>query len=381
MRFATSRVCAVVAIGLTWMLAESPALADCAENTSCAYTGWAAIWSPPLPTSTPARGKHVASPGAERGASAEAGASSSIDLSNTECGGDAAGLEIESVSVLDENASWLVEPSTCDGTEAEQTMLEVPAGTVPVATGTGIVQTVHTNGSGSEGDGQKLDPVDPVTGEFVLNETDLELPSFGVSFALHRTYRSRIDYSGPLGPAWDHTYNQRLVNAPRVAIGSTDPLPVASMELGDGSIPVPVVSVTTCGPSILLSTGEGTTIRFNEIASNAGTHSYWSSAALLTLTGTDGPSGPTWTLRSPAGDVRHFDAAGRLVQWVDTNAIGLSLVWSGTAETARLESVTDSAGRLVTFEYDASGRLQRVAAAGTQLEATYSPQWQFHWLV
>jgi RHS repeat-associated protein len=372
MRFARSRVFAILVVGLTSTIVESSAFADCPENTSCAYDGWLPFWPSLPPTDTPPKSNHLTSPGGETGTYAEATTERFIDLSNADCGGDDAGVDIGSVSVLEENASWLLEPTACDGTEAETTLQQAPEGTVPVASGQGIVPTVHSDGTGSKGDGKTTDPVDPITGEFVLEETDLAFPSFGVPFALRRTYRSRIDYSGPLGPSWDHTYNQRLLNAPRVAIGSTDPLPVASVEIGDGSIPVPVVSVTTCGPSVLLSTGEGTTIRFNEIATNAGTHSYWSSAALLTLTGTDGPSGPTWTLQSPGGDVRHFDAVGRLVQWVDANGIGLSLVWSGTAETARLDSVTDSAGRLVTFEYDSTGHLERVAAAGTQLEATYS---------
>ncbi|MBZ0235483.1 MAG: DUF6531 domain-containing protein [Deltaproteobacteria bacterium] len=60
----------------------------------------------------------------------------------------------------------------------------------------------------------KLDPVDPLTGELIVEHVDLALPSFGVPFSHRRVYRSRVTYDGPLGPGWDFSYNQRLVEAP-----------------------------------------------------------------------------------------------------------------------------------------------------------------------
>jgi hypothetical protein len=56
------------------------------------------------------------------------------------------------------------------------------------------------------------DPVDVASGEFILSETDLAFPGYGPAFELVRTYRSRITYEGPLGPAWDHAYNQRITS-------------------------------------------------------------------------------------------------------------------------------------------------------------------------
>jgi hypothetical protein len=53
---------------------------------------------------------------------------------------------------------------------------------------------------------------DPISGngEFVLTATDLHYPGFALPLEFRRTYRSRIDYDGPLGYGWDHNYNQRL---------------------------------------------------------------------------------------------------------------------------------------------------------------------------
>ena len=134
----------------------------------------------------------------------------------------------------------------------------------------GVTATMDLTGAGSSGDPIRGgDPIDPVTGEYIIKEVDLALPSFGVGVALVRTYRSRVDYLGPMGPGWDHTYNQRLVTLPvvdasGVANSITYPaLPIANLTVpeigaGDGTPEI------NCGPSVALTTGEATTIRFTD---------------------------------------------------------------------------------------------------------------------
>jgi RHS repeat-associated protein len=54
---------------------------------------------------------------------------------------------------------------------------------------------------------------DPVLGdgEFTMQRTDVALAGYGVSYQFRRTYRSGFDNNGPLGPGWDHNFNQRLL--------------------------------------------------------------------------------------------------------------------------------------------------------------------------
>lgn len=174
------------------------------------------------------------------------------------------------------------------------------AATGGVAVAQGVHTKVDANGNGRKGDGSKADPIDPITGEFIITETDLEFPSFGVPFRLVRTYRSRVDLAGPLGPSWDESYNQRLFNLPEVTLDNVPSAPgYPRLQSADVPSPPIIPDADLCGPSLLMTTGEATTIHFRELARNGSTIEYRSSAAHLTLIGTDAPSGPTWVLRSP----------------------------------------------------------------------------------
>ncbi len=54
------------------------------------------------------------------------------------------------------------------------------------------------------------DPVNPYTGEFTMEETDLAIQGRGLDFVFKRTYRSQNIYNGPIGFGWEHNYNDRL---------------------------------------------------------------------------------------------------------------------------------------------------------------------------
>ncbi|HEX5076055.1 MAG TPA: DUF6531 domain-containing protein, partial [Gemmatimonadaceae bacterium] len=301
-----ARVISCLGLLLVVALSEGDATADWCDCTMCSCVPWdPPDGDPDVPFDEVPKISYPSDPvGPNHGLAVARAKRNAIQLSSTTTDGDSFGAALTCTPAVEQAASDLVAPAECDGSAIEAALASPATGDVPVSTEQGAQQTIHPDTSGSEGDGGKFEPVDPVTGEFIIRETDLELPSPGVALQLRRTYRSRIDFvGGPLGPAWDHSLNQRLVNAPRVEVGDGDP-PPGNTRLGDAMVTVPVVNVSsTCGPSLLLSTGEGTSVRFNEISNAGGTHTYWSRAALVTLRGTDGPDGTTWTLRSPDGSV------------------------------------------------------------------------------
>src|SRR5690606_750443 len=86
---------------------------------------------------------------------------------------------------------------------------QAAAANVPRRTGATPAQGPESNAELSDIDG--LDPVNPATGEFIIEEVDLAFPGLGqLGFEHRRVYRSAVAYRGPMGHGWDHGYNQRL---------------------------------------------------------------------------------------------------------------------------------------------------------------------------
>ncbi len=85
------------------------------------------------------------------------------------------------------------------------------------------------------------DPVDPSSGEFIMQSTDLAFPGFGIGFAHTRIYRSGLYYDGPMGFAWDHEYNRRILT----------------------------VQSETCGAAVLYMTGQGSTLLFKPVSNDS----------------------------------------------------------------------------------------------------------------
>ncbi len=48
-------------------------------------------------------------------------------------------------------------------------------------------------------------------GEFIVDETDLSFPGFGIPFEFKRFYRSGISHQTPLGYGWSHNFQERVV--------------------------------------------------------------------------------------------------------------------------------------------------------------------------
>lgn len=79
------------------------------------------------------------------------------------------------------------------------------------------------------------DPVALRKGEFVLHETDQEFTGAEPQLRLIRSYRSRVNFQGSLGPGWDHNLNARIFTNSSgsgcekevvVSVGDLNPIPM-----------------------------------------------------------------------------------------------------------------------------------------------------------
>jgi RHS repeat-associated protein len=198
---------------------------------------------------------------------------------------------------------------------------------IPLATG----PTVHPNLKDNLKAIPTSDPVNPANGELVAPYSDLSLPGFGVPFNHVRTYRSRLDYDGPLGFGWDHSYNQRIIP----------------------------INPAQCAGGVLYAAGDGTVIRFEEtpqgLIAPPGVH--------LALQRTD----TGWTMTRPDGITSKFarlDGTGLLASIRDLNEQGLSFAWTKIepGPVWRLTSATDSTGRTIAYAYHPDGHLKQVSS-------------------
>ncbi len=221
--------------------------------------------------------------------------------------------------------------------------------------GQGGTHTRIDNSHNSRGDG--IDPVNPATGDFLVYRADLTLPGKAIDFTLSRSYHSRLDYDGPMGHAWDHSYNQRL-------------LPTQS---------------SSCEGELLYMAGNSGTLLFREVSQDAQTIVYEPEEPVhLALRGHKVANHvTTWTLTESTGDIKTFENHGLLSQIETANHSGLVFLWEPQAGTQewRLSRVRDSVGREIQFRYFDNGRLHEVVnTAGPggshlaeidQLRATY----------
>jgi len=186
-------------------------------------------------------------------------------------------------------------------------------------------------------------PLVLLTGNFIYRHQDFQIPG-SVVLELTRTYNSRDRRNGPLGHGWSFIYDKRL-------IPTTDGVDVWA----------------------LCRTGEGRRARFSL---NPDQVTYTPPPDLTSVLGkeTDG-----WTLTERDGQVRRFDADGRLVEWLLPNGNGLSFAYDGvgflhevgttTGRTltltkganGRIDSIVDHTGRVFRYSYDGDGNLASFA--------------------
>jgi len=160
------------------------------------------------------------------------------------------------------------------------------------------------------------------TGEFFVHATDLSIPGRGLDWAFVRSYRSQIAYDGPLGYGWDFNWNAR---------------------------------VSTSGSNVLYFDGTGRRETFIRTSPTT-----FSSPAGMFSTLTQIGDG-SFTLRAPDGGLTSFHALdgtnlqGALQSIADRFGNSLTAAYDNQG---LLTFVTDTVGRLVTLQYDATtGRL------------------------
>ncbi len=176
------------------------------------------------------------------------------------------------------------------------------------------------------------DPVSVVSGGYYSQDTDIAIAGpGGFDLRLVRSYNSRLDYDGPLGHGWIHTFDQHL------RIDRGDP----ADETDDHVIWVREDASETVFEERADGSLVGPAWGYDDLERNMSTGAY--------------------TLTTKSGVVLKFlaEASGRSrLDFVrDRNGNEISCVYA----SGRLDRVLDAAGRTLQFSYDvASGKLQRI---------------------
>lgn len=162
------------------------------------------------------------------------------------------------------------------------------------------------------------DPVNLATGAVSSSATDASTPSLGEPFAFERSYTSLDTSSSELGPGWTDSYSDALT-------------------FGSGAI--------------TWRTGSGAQIVFAQQPDGSYEAPVWASASLT-------EDGAGYEIVDAQLTHYGFDGQGRLTAIKDENEEGVTLAYDPVDGTR--SSLTDSAGRTVTFEYNPEGLLSRL---------------------
>ncbi len=197
-------------------------------------------------------------------------------------------------------------------------------------------------------------------GEMFLNIVDLQIPGRGLHYRFARCYKSRIQYEGPLGHNWDHSFNMRLMKQRNAQGALTGHLLLNTgtcrqdlyERKPDGTFESPIGFYTQLrqNPDESFTLRERSGMKYHFVALRSETD------RLFLASITDRNENPlTFT----------YDSRGLLHTMTDS--LGRSVTY--TYDTGdRLSAVTDFTGRTVTFSYDANGNLTMVtgpAVTGT----------------
>ncbi len=183
------------------------------------------------------------------------------------------------------------------------------------------------------------------SGEEVFTRTDLMIPGrAGMDFTMVRTYRSKLDYNGPIGFGWNYRYNEILFIEPNgdiVRYTGRSHEGIWTLN-ADGSYGSPAGYF-----GILAKMQDGT----------------------FMLTESDGfqrfyrTDGRVMMHLDRFGNrmLFDYDAAGNLHRVIDVFGREIQFVFKKSPDgVARLAMIEDFTGRQVSYEYDSNGNLVRV---------------------
>ncbi|MEM7541224.1 MAG: DUF6531 domain-containing protein [Pseudomonadota bacterium] len=242
-----------------------------------------------------------------------------------------------------------------------------------------------------------LDPVSTVTGNMYHDETDLEIKGRGLNYALTRTYNSADTTDGPLGIGWSHSYGMTLTandygqfpndtTAVENANGTTSSITYLDERGGEKNY------VVDDGPggggsyAVAAPTGVYDLLALDTPAVGQHTISFRNGVEYIFEGGdlrVPGTTARLLQIRDPYGNALNlsYGSNGLLANVIDNLNVpgrtGLTFTYypEPGPNANKLQSVTDWAGRSISFLYDPSDRLIRSTnLRGDPMDYTYHPE-------
>ncbi|MFA5810980.1 MAG: RHS repeat-associated core domain-containing protein, partial [bacterium] len=229
----------------------------------------------------------------------------------------------------------------------------------------GLAQSADTanrvvqDGASSRSPDQRLvDKTDPITlhnAEVLDVERALKTPGRGMDFEFVRTYRSRIEYDGPMGYNWDHNFNKRLLKVDH-AYCDAHPLDTCCTDVEWKEKPADYVACY---------------IRFDGNArydaykyDEAGNYFKAPYGYFDRLVKHDDG---TVTIRDRQGVTNHYAADGPCTAIEDRFGNRMELIYEGSGASRRLARVIDTLGRAIEFRYSGKHLVEVEDFAGRKL--------------
>jgi RHS repeat-associated protein len=179
--------------------------------------------------------------------------------------------------------------------------------------------------------GCEADPINTFLGSFSETFNDLSVAGRGMPLRLNHTYSSVFaPTSGPLGFGWTHAYNMTLDQ--------------------------------TAGGPVLISQENGSTVTFNPVSGGG-----YAAPPKVIATLVKNSNG-TFTFTRRAQEFFTFSATGQLISEQDRNGYATTLSYD---DSGRLSTVTDPAGRSLSFTYNGSQIASVTDPLGRTVQFTY----------
>lgn len=206
----------------------------------------------------------------------------------------------------------------------------------------------------------KADPVNTLTGAYWTQDTDLRLPGIGVPFALTRAYTSINQAGGPFGPGWTFGYQMQLTQ------GDKGDLTLVTDQGAQLAFQMESTGLFVGAPGVNATLRQIPT--GFEVVRNDQTHLLFDTSGHLQAILDRNGQGLHMTDDAAGNLTSITDSAGRVITF--GYAPGTALITSATLPDGRsvhygytsglLTSVTDPAGGVTTYSYDSAGRLTSI---------------------